>query len=226
MIDPNYNYIKFNNFPDEYVQQLRFLAEEVLDEGILGDNPTYKDPSENLRFISKNYSHVPFEINGINFFLNFLVTLPNAGMWYTHVDLGRTFALNVPLQVNLEKGYVLVYGGDDHDDKSYPKLGKILDDISEVTPEIEEISRGRYAEKYNIKTDEDFAEYVKSGKIMKIWINATESDFEKIYLDKPMVLNAKIPHSWVNHDDKFRVVASLTAYDDQDKIWEALTPFL
>lgn len=226
MIDPNYNYVKFNNFPEERIQQLRDIAEEVLDEGILGDNPTYKDYSKNLRFISKYSWPKPIEINGINFYMNFLVTIPNAGMWYTHVDLARTFVLNIPLQVNLEKGYVLVYGGDDHDDKTYPKLGKILDDVSEVTPEIEEISRGRYAEKYGIKTDEDFAEYVKSGKIMKIWINATESDFEKIPLDKPMVLNAQIPHSWVNHDDKFRVVASLTAWDDHDKIWEALTPFM
>jgi len=216
MIDPNFTNIKFNNFPEHYIHKLKDIAWEVLDEGILGDNPTYINPSKNIRFIIKNFSHIPFEINGINFFVNYLITTPNAGMWYTHVDLGREFALNIPIQVNLDKGYVLVCK-----DGDYSKLGKLLDDVSEVTPEIEEIAKNRWG-----VSDDDFEEYVKSGKIMKIWINAKESDFEKIYIDKPMILNSQIPHSWVNYDNRFRVVASLSSYENFNDILDGLKQFI
>jgi len=202
MIDPNFRYIKFNNFPEEHIQRLRDIASENLEAGILGENATYIHDSKHRRFFIEDFSHVPFEINGVSFVINMFISKPNTGMWYTHVDANRDFALNIPLQVEQEKGYVLVYNSDD-----YTKLGKNVQQYDEITDEIKEIleSLGR---KVDVTDPVALENHMKAGKAMH-WLGPTESDFEKVLLDKPMILNTSIPHSFVNHDDKFRVVASL-----------------
>jgi len=215
MRDSNFRYVKFNNFPKEYTQRLKDIAAEVLEPGILGEEATYTHNSVHRRFFIENFSHIPFEIEGVRFYLNLFITKPNVGMWYTHVDSSRAFALNVPIQVDVEKGYALVYDGDD-----YSKLGKMVDEVEEISDEIKEIigALGRV----DVTDPAALEKHLKSGNMMEMWLHPTEDDFQKVPVDQPMVLNTSVPHSFVNHDDKFRVIASLMCYEDFNKVYDEL----
>jgi hypothetical protein len=43
----------------------------------------------------------------------------------------------------------------------------------------------------------------------------TKKDFEKVALDQPIILNTKIPHSWMNESYDYRIVGSLFLKEKQ-----------
>ena len=200
MIDPNFTYVKYNNFPDEIVKELLYIAHNNLDQNIfeIKENPWGFAERDPIQFEPDNVVH----INGIDFTFVYLISLPNSGISYVHIDRTRDFGLNIPMQVDPIKGCTLVFEGED-----YNRLGEYVTTPpwgGDRTPE-------------------------NSRRVGKYWLEAEEKEMVKVSLDKPMLLNTQRPHGWINNSEDARVIASL---DPDPKIYsldmvaEALTPFL
>tara|TARA_B110000977_G_scaffold117123_2_gene151290 strand:+ start:2909 stop:3484 length:576 start_codon:yes stop_codon:yes gene_type:complete len=57
--------------------------------------------------------------------------------------------------------------------------------------------------------------------------NYTEKDFEKVPLDQPIILNTKIPHSWMNESADHRIIGSLSLKEKElDKALSAVKDWM
>ena len=215
MIDSNFKYIVYPNLPQEYIEQLKDIAQSAIPEGILGDNSII-DYSEYPQMF-KCYGG-PFDINGASFECRYLITKPNSGKFVTHTDGGRSYGLNIPIQVDFLKGYFLVYNGEDHSDDTYPELGNSIKPFDrELPPEIRAM--------FNAQTDEELYRSNSIGRFW--WPHPKITLFKKVTLNRPLLINAKLPHTFVNYGDTFRVIASLRpTTNSDDELFEALAPFI
>lgn len=201
MLDPNFTHIKFNNFAEHYIQQIREISDDYLPEGFLGVDTEEVDEELVLMIQKDKIGKYSINIEGIHFGVNVYISPPAKKMFDVHIDRDRKIGFNFPIQVDPEKGYLLVMKDDNYD-----ALGEYISETS------------------NIKWGDKFLSKDLPGH--KKWINAKESDFRKIKFDKPILLNTQRPHSYVNYSNQFRIIASLNTNKEPDEVYQALSQFV
>jgi hypothetical protein len=202
MIDPNFTYVKYNNFPEHYTQKIFDISMDYMGDGYLDIDVPEKDEELILMMQLDKMAAYSINIEGIKFGVNVYISPPAKKMFDVHIDRSRKIGLNFPIQVDLEKGYTLVMKDDD-----YSVLGEPL---PEVTKNI----------RFGDRSLED-----KPGD--KKWVDVDENVMEKVLMDKPILLNTGRPHSYVNYSNKFRIIASLNnSNEDLQTVYSALKPFL
>lgn len=185
MIDTNITHIEYCNFPEHYTQEVFDLSKNCLNsvpEDFL-DVEYSDEPLDDLILgpIPKQASIV---IKDIHFELHVFVSLPAKKMFDVHIDKGRHIGINFPIQVDPDKGYLLVMKDD-----NYSALGEQGEGPGNIA-------------------FGDFSIPKDSPGFTK-WPNAKEENMQKICFDKPMMLNTKRPHSYVNYSNKPRIIVTL-----------------
>ena len=202
MINSNFSHIKFNNFPEYYIQKIFDMSMDYMPDGYFGVDVDEKAEELILIMQLDKMSSYTIDIEGIQFGLNVYISPPAKKMFDVHIDRTRKIGFNFPIQVDIEKGYTLVMKDDD-----YSILGE---PIQEVTKNI-------------IIGNKPLVD--KPGD--KKWINVDENVMEKVLMDNPILLNTGRPHSYVNYSNKFRIIASLNnSNEDLQTIYSALKPFI
>ena len=85
---------------------------------------------------------------------------------------------------------------------------------------------GKYTEYYKYdQLDPLYLEHGPEGPTYQFGYR--ENDFEKVSIDKPVILNTKIPHTWENFSDEYRVMGSIFMKETNlDKALKILEPWM
>jgi hypothetical protein len=170
-------------------------------DNIHEDNPVIKHMRKpnpyfthvNLGVQSKQWSYFRELFNEITdepCLLEFYVAEPHNYVANPHTDRGRSVAINIPVQVNLEKSdaYFGKYTNLDdyqHTSNYEPYTFKLIDSKGKAKQEINQHFRGKYqAELY-----------------------------DSVNFDKSVVFNPAMPHGGYNNSDEIRVLLSLSWFN-------------
>ena len=202
MIDPNFTYVKFNNFPEHYLKEIFDMSLDYIPENFFGVDVD-GDVNEELILDMQleNLGKYSITIENIHFGLNVYISPPAKKMFDVHTDRDRNIGINFPIQVDPEKGYALVMKDDNYDVLGEP--------ISEPP---------------NIRFGDKFLRKDRPGH--NKWVNVNEDDMEKVIMDKPIMLNTTRPHSYVNYSNQFRILTSLNTSMSPQKVAEVFKEFL
>lgn len=188
------SFVKFESFDLNIIENLKQIALDSFSynifETIFEDELTAPPGPFVLRPENNAY-----EINGVEFTVAFLSASPAKKMAKVHTDRIRKLGFNIPLQVDVPKGYTLIYTGN-----NYSELGN---------------STNQFA--WAIDGFTDFGSRFFDGNF---WPDAKEENLTKVFLDQPVIFNTKLPHSFVNYSNKPRILATLTPQKDIDNVNE------
>lgn len=201
MVDSDFTYVKYNNFPEHYLKEIFDMSLDYIPEGFFGVEA--KDVSKELILDMQleNLGKYIITIEDIQFGLNVYISPPAEKMFDVHIDRSRKMGVNFPIQVDPEKGYLLVMKDDNYD-----ALGEPVN------------------EPPNIRFGDKFLRKDRPGH--KKWVNVDESAMEKVKMDKPVMLNTARPHSYVNYSNQFRIIASLNTSQTAQQVYESFKLFL
>lgn len=197
----NFTHIKYNNFPQHYLQEVFDMSVDYLPDGFLDVDAEDVDEDLVLMMQGSKVGKYTINIENILFALNVYVSHPAKKMFDVHKDRNRNIGLNFPIQVDPEKGYLLVMK-----DENYNALGECVEEPSKI------------------KWDGKLISNSLPGH--RKWPYAKEEDMQKVRFDCPIMLNTSRPHSYVNYSNKFRIIASLNSKKDPAKIHRHLKGFL
>lgn len=201
MIDPNFTHIKYSNFPEHYLREVYDMSKDCLPEGILGVEFENIDEEMVLVIQNNKFKNASITIENIHFGLNVYISQPAKKMFDVHIDRSRNIGINFPIQLDPNDGCLLVMKDDNYD-----ALGNPIEEPS------------------NIKFGD--VSIPKNTPGHRKWPDAKEENMERVLFDKPVMLNTKRPHSYVNYTNKFRIIASLNTKLSAKEVHENLKGFL
>lgn len=177
----NKSYVLLPKFPLDIIEYLKKVLNENLD---LENLHLLKNDVNNIQgdnLIIKNIKCKVLNYSQFKPEVNLFVSNPNIGMAVIHTDKSRYYSLNIPLIVDNSKSMFVA--------------GRYLN--------LSEYSRPRL---YRSNRPSTFVIDNKTGMRFSY-----EPDlYEFVKLSSPILIDTKLPHSWTNYSNEFRIVASLS----------------